>query len=653
MCKMSTSASGESQVLFIDLSREKAVKRPVEPEDVKLYLGGRGFNSKIIFEMLDGPIDPLSVENVIALGNGALAGTALPMTSRLHISTVSPLSGILGDGNAGGEFSAMMRYAGYDGIVILGRADKPKYVWIEDEEVEIRDASELWGTKTGELVDALRDEHGYDVSVAGIGPAGEHLVRFATTMVDKYHAGARGSGAVWGSKNLKAIAIRGTKGVEPADPETFYELSKEDLEYFKRSEFVRKIYSVIGTHYGMMSWYPGWKYFQSHLGPDDLPEGLRPRDFAEFEVGRTQCYSCPISCKDVYYLPKSEQYGTSSEFESIYALGSNNGITDTEAILQMEHLADEYGMDVITLGDTIAMARLLHEKGLISDEELKGISLEWGDAEGQIELVEMTAYRRGFGNKLAEGYRNFAKLIGEEALAYSYDVKGLSRGWYEVDFMNGIFTLAHATSTRGADHLRGRSWAYWENDVNMDPEAVKRMLEAGLPDYRKDPVGALIEAERACTLADSLGRCKGSINMWFQAVPLVWKYPVFKGTAMLLEAFTGIEFTEKDVVDATDRIYLTEMAINVRQGIKKKHYDVKFPPELAKTEKFRKQERRHWEMVDEYLERRGCDVETAYPKRETLERLGIGKVADAIEEKDFPEWGGPPLWPLESYPGGE
>ena len=628
-------------VLIIDLTREKVVKREVSAETVKRYLGGRGFNSKALFDMVPGGIEPLSPENVLALGNGTFAGTALPMTSRLHISTLSPLSGILGDGNAGGEFSAMLKFAGYEQIIVTGRAKKPKYVFIEDDEVEIRDAEELWGLTTGETVDWLRDEHGDEVSVAGIGPAGENLVRFATTMVDKYHSGARGSGAVWGSKNLKAIAVVGTKEVEPADPERFYEMAKEDIEYFNRNEFVKRIYSVIGTHYGLIQWYPSWKYFQVPLSAEELPIGLRPQDLAEYEVGRTQCFSCPLACKDVYYLPSTGEYGTSSEFESIYALGSNNCVTDTEAILRMEHMADEYGMDVMTLGDTIALARLLHEKGILGGEELEGLSLEWGDAEGQIQLIEMTAYREGFGNKLAEGYRNFAKLYGEEALAYCYDVKGVNRGWYEVDFINGIFTLSHATSTRGADHLRGRSWAYWENDKLMDIEAVRRMLKAGLPDYRKDPVGALIYGERACTLADSLGRCKGSINSWLQAVPLVWKYPVFKGTAMLLTAFTGIEFTEKDVIDATDRIYLTEIAFNVKQGIKKKHYDVKFPPEFAATERAKAQVRRHWELVDKYLERRGCDVETAYPKRETLEGLGIGYVADEIEGKEFPEWNGP------------
>ena len=652
MASASTVYGWGGNVLVIDLSREKVIKKRLDATIAKMYLGGRGLNSYTLFKLIKPGTDPLSPDNVLCLANGVLAGTGLSMTSRLHVSALSPLSGILGDGNAGGEFSAMLKHAGYDQIIVTGRASKPKYVWIEDDHVEIRDASDIWGMTTSEMTDWLRDVHGDDISVAGIGPAGEHLVRFASTIVDKYHSAARGTGAVWGSKNLKAIAVRGTKGVEVADPEKFFELAKEDEEYFKRNEFIKKVYSTIGTHYGLLNWYPGWKYFEKYLGPEELPKGLRPEDLARYEVGRTQCFSCPVACKDVYKLPSTGEVGTSSEFESIYALGCNNCITDTEAVLRMEHMADEYGMDVITLGDTIALARFLYEKGIITKEDTGGITLEWGDAEGQIELIRMIAYREGFGNKLAEGYRNFAKLIGEEALKYCYDVKGLSRGWYHVDFMNGIFTLAHATSTRGADHLRGRSWAYWENDRNMDPELPLKMLENGLPDYRKDPVGALIVSERACALADSLGRCKGSINSWPQAVPLVWKYPLFKGVAMLVTAATGVKFTEEDLINVADRIYLTEMAFNVKQGIKKKHYAVPFPPEIINTPKVQEELRRHWQMVDEYLRRRGCDVETAYPKRETLEKLGIGFVADEIEGKDFPEWDGPPLWPLDKYPSG-
>ena len=640
------------RVIYIDLTREKVVVQPLSETEAKMYLGGRGLNSYRLFKMVKPGIDPLSPDNVLCIANGVLAGTVLSMTSRTEISSLSPLTGILGDGNAGGEFSAILKHAGYDQIVITGRASKPKYIWIEDDTVEIRDASDLWGLKVGELVDTLRDIHGDDISVAGIGPAGEHLVRFATTMIDKYHSGARGTGAVWGSKNLKAIAVRGTKGVEIADPETFYKLAKEDEEWFKKNEFVQKIYKVIGTHYGLLAWYPGWRYYEKYLGPEDLPEGIRPPDFAKYEVGRTQCYSCPIACKDVYKLPRWNEYGVASEFESIFALGANNAVTDTEAVLKMEHMADEYGMDVITLGDTLALAKFLYEKGIITDTDTGGIPLKWGDAETQIKLIEMIAYREGFGNKLAEGYRNFAKIIGPEALKYCYDVKGLSRGWYHVDFLNGIFTLAHATSTRGADHLRGRSWAYWENDINMDPELVKKLLEGGLPDYRKDPVGALIVSERACTLTDSIGRCKGSINTWPQAIPLVWKYPLFKGLAKLLTAATGYEFTEEKLVEIADRIYLIEMSFNVRQGIKKKHYAVPFPPEIINTPKIQAEIKRHWEMVDEYLKRRGCDVETAVPKRETLRKLGIEWVADEIENKEFPEWNGPPLWSLDKYPRG-
>ncbi len=637
-------------ILIIDLSREKVIKKPLEREVAVKFLGGRGLNDYMLYKLVKPGIDPLSPDNVLCLANGALAGTVLPMTSRIHVSTLSPLTGILGDGNAGGDFAAKLKHAGYDQVVVVGRASKPKYVWIEDDTVEIRDASDLWGLTTDELVDALRDEHGDDIAVAGIGPAGEHLVRFASTMVDKFHSGARGTGAVWGSKNLKAIAVRGTKGVELADPETFYELAKLDLEYFKKNEFIKKIYSAIGTHYGLLQWYPGWRYYEKYLGPEELPPGLRPEDFARFEVGRTQCYSCPIGCKDVYRALGT--IGYSSEFESIFALGANLGVTDTEYVLKMEHLCDAYGMDVITMGDTLALATFLYQKGILTDKDTEGIKLRWGDAETFLELVEMTAYRKGFGNKLAEGYRNFAKLISEEALKYCYDVKGLNRGWYSVNFLNGVFTLSHATSTRGADHLKGRSWAYWENDRNMDPELPKKLLENGLPDYRKDPVGAVIVSEHACAIADSIGRCKGSINTWPHAIPLVWKYPLWEGVAKVMKAATGYEFTAKDIELAGERIYVLEMLFNIRQGIKRKHYGLPLPPELLNTDEGRKQVEKHNKMVDEYLRRRGFDPKTAYPLPETLKRLGLEFASEDIIGKSYPDWEGPPLWPLDKYPRG-
>ena len=248
-------------ILIVDLTREKVIKQPLEKEVAVKFLGGRGLNDYMLYKLVKPGIDPLSPDNVLCLANGALAGTVLPMTSRIHVSTLSPLTGILGDGSAGGDFAARLKHAGYDQIVITGRASKPVYIWIEDDDVEIRDASHLWGLTTDEMVEALRDEHGDDIAVAGIGPAGEHLVRFASTIVDRFHSAARGTGAVWGSKNLKAIAVRGTKGVELANPEEFYELAKMDLEYFKKNEFIRKIHSAIGTHYGLLQWYPGWRYY--------------------------------------------------------------------------------------------------------------------------------------------------------------------------------------------------------------------------------------------------------------------------------------------------------------------------------------------------------------------------------------------------------
>ncbi len=637
------------RVLYVDLTRGKVVKQPLDEKVARLFLGGRGLNDYVLFKMIKPGIDPLSPENVLCIANGVLAGTPLASTSRTHVSTLSPLTGILGDGSGGGSFSAMLKYAGYDQIVVTGRAEKPVYIWIEDDHVEIRDASSLWGLTVSETTDALRDEHGKDIAVACIGPAGEHLVRMASTMIDKYHNAARGSGAVWGSKNLKAIAVRGTKGVELADPEKFYQLAMEDLEFIKNHEFVKKIFGVIGTHYGLLNWYPAWRYYQKYLGPEDLPKELWPQEFAKYTVSRTQCFSCPIPCADVYKTKGG--YGAASHFSSLHGLATNTCILDAEAALEAERLSDEYGMDGLILGDTIAFAIFLYEKGIITDTDTGGLKLRFGDPELVIELIKMIAYRKGFGNKLAEGYRNFAKLIGEEALQWCYDVKGTTWGWYTTDFNNGVFTLAHATSTRGADHLKGRSWAFWENDRNMHPELMVKLVEQGLPDFRKDPINSVIYGERACAIADSLGRCKGAINNWPMAVPLVWKYPLWKGVAMLLTAATGVTYTEEDVVRAADRIYLLEIAFNIRQGVKKKHWRIPLPPDFPE-DKAVEEVKKHYKMVEEYLRRRGCDPETTYPKRETLEKLNLEFVAEEIEGKEYPDWDGPPLWPLDKYPRG-
>ena len=289
-------------ILRVNLTRKEVTKQPLDESVARNFIGGRGFNSKTLFDEVKPGIDPLGPENVLCLAPGPLTGTPLGLTSRLEVSTLSPYSGILGDGNAGGAFATFLKWAGYDQIVITGRASSPKYLWIDDGNIELKDASDLWGKTTWETTDMLHKMHGKHISVACIGQAGENQVRFASTIVDKYASAARGSGAVWGSKNLKSIAVRGTGSVKLAKPEEFRQLASEDREFFLKDWLQREVVAVYGTHIGMMHWHPGYMNFRKYLDGNEIPDDLAPESWKKYEIGRTGCHGCPVQCKDVFRI---------------------------------------------------------------------------------------------------------------------------------------------------------------------------------------------------------------------------------------------------------------------------------------------------------------------------------------------------------------
>ena len=637
-------------IIRVDLTNEKITKQTLNESFAKDFIGGRGLNSKTLFDEVKPGIDPLSSENVLCLAPGPLSGTPLRLTSRLEVSTLSPYSYILGDGNVGGSFAHHLKKAGYDQIVITGKASSPKYIWIENEEIELKNALDLWGKTTWEVTDILKKKHGEDISVAGIGQAGENLVRFASTIVDKYSSAARGSGAVWGSKNLKAIAVRGTGNVELANPKEFKQLAEEDRQFFLKDHMQHEVIAKYGTHIGMMSWWPGYRYFEKYLSAEEIPENLVPEAWKKYEIGRMGCYECPVQCKDVNRIPEGRRDGevcAALEYECIACMGTNCGINDPIIIMEMENLADKYGMCVIPLGNTIAFAKELYNQGIITKEDTGGLSLEWENSDSQIELIHQVAMREGFGNLIAEGMYSFAKIIGRDAMNYCYHVKGFSRGPYPP----GLFALAHATSTRGADHLRGRSWAYGENDPEIFPVLIKTGMLP--PQMSEDPVEGLTISERATTLTDLIGRCKGAVNSWVCAVPLVWKYPLLDGLAKLLTLATGLEFDSAKLEEIADRVYTLERAFNVRQGITKKHDWLPQKPEVKETPQGKEEVKKHYEMLTDYYRVHGYDLKSGIPTRERLESLGLKYVADELEaHSPYHEWDGPPLWSLESYPHG-
>jgi aldehyde:ferredoxin oxidoreductase len=637
------------RILDIDLSTMKARSADLPRELAVSFLGGRGLNSKVLYDRIPPGLDPLSPENVYCIAPGPLSGTVLGMTSRMEVSTLSPYSGILGDGNAGERFATVMKRARADQIIITGRARTPCYILVTPDSAELLDARDLWGKGTWETTDLLLARHGAKASVACIGQGGENLVRFASTIVDKYASAARGSGAVLGSKNLKAVVVMGDHRVPLADPKTFKELARLDREYFARDDFQRNVAARYGSHHGVVNWRPGFRNYSKFLEPGEIPPQLRPEAWKRYETGRTGCGNCPVRCKNVYEIPSGArrgEHGEALEYESIFCMGTNCGLTDPVAIMEMSNLGDIYGLDVIPLGNAMALAKDLFARGILTREQTGGLDLSWDNAADQVELVHLTALREGFGNLLAEGMLLMAGIIGPEAMRYCYHVKGLSRGPYPA----GLFALAHATSTRGADHLRGRSWAYGENDPDLFPNL---QASGAMHADMDDPVQAIILSERVCTLADSVGRCKGAVNSWANALPLAWKEPLFGGLARLLTAATGERFDEEGLIRAADRIYTLEKAFNARQGIVSAHDSIPLNPDHFGPQDMAREREKHLALLDRYYALQGQDRETGAPTRERMEELGlVAEAARLDEEGPYAEWSGPAPWPLDAYPRG-
>ncbi|UCD79703.1 MAG: aldehyde ferredoxin oxidoreductase [Desulfobacterales bacterium] len=634
-------------VLGVDLTRQTFEKMILNPDVARDFLGGRGLNAKILFDQVGPGVDPLGPENLLCFAPGILSATALGLSSRLHVSTLSPYSGILGDGNVGGDMAGVMKQAGYDQIVVAGASSKPVYLLIEDEKISLHNAGDLWGLTTWATTDTLVRRHGKGVCVACIGQAGENLVRQACTIVDKYASAARGSGAVWGSKKLKAIVVRGTGSSELFDRPGYIALTKEDKRFMTKDRVQQGVASVYGSHYGVTHWFPGFRNSTKVLSGDEIPPELRPEAWKAYEIGRAGCRSCHVKCKNFFKIPEGRrkgEIGEALEYEAIYCLGTNCGVLDPIAIMEMENLCDAYGVDVIAIGNTIALAKELYNRGIIHNRITGGLDLSWENAEDQIELIHKTVMREGFGNLIAEGMYSLAKIIGQGAINYCYHVKGSGRGVYPA----GLFSLAHAIATRGADHLRGRSWAVGDNS---DEDVLKELVAKGI--ISDDPVQSIIQGERVTTLADCIGRCKGAVNTWTCALPLVWKGSLFEGLAEMLTKATGIPYTAKMVTEIADRVGAVERAFNTRQGITVEEDMLPQRMDFKSTPEGAIEREAHMALVRAWYEKNGYDPATGRPTRQTCERLNIVEVADRLaKDGPYKRWDGPPLRDLNTYPRG-
>ncbi len=457
-------AGYSGKILYIDLTSGKIEKEPLDLKFARKYIGGVGFGAKIYLDLIkDKPdFDALSIDNPFVIMTGPLTGMNMQSVARWTVCAKSPLTGFWGDANIGGFFGAELKFAGYDGIVITGGSEKPKYIFIEDEKVEIREADDYWGedvyTVNDRIIEANKGESRKKGQVFAIGPAGENLVSFASIINKKGHAAGRtGMGAVWGSKKLKAIFVRGSGKLKVAYPGKLTNLRKELKELYDENititalkEFGTQSHIDVGVMIGdvpMKNWQINdWENIDE-IGPMSYGDKIG--------VKNATCYGCGVACKRVAELKKGKfqfNKGPGPEYETVCTFGSMCLNDNIESVGKANEICNRYGMDTITCGSTIAFAIECFENGLIDEKDTDGLKLTWGNAEAIVSMTEKIGKKEGFGATLSKGSAKAAEHIGGNAKDFLSTVKGLEAPMHDPRSFHG-FGLAYGVSPRGACHM--------------------------------------------------------------------------------------------------------------------------------------------------------------------------------------------------------
>jgi aldehyde:ferredoxin oxidoreductase len=605
------------KLLRVNLSTSEISVEDVREDWCREYIGGRGLGARYLYEEMDPTADPLSAENKLIFATGPLTGTPVPCGARYMVVTKGALTNAMTTSNSGGHWGPELKFAGYDLLIVEGRAPKPSYLSICDDRVSICDASKFWGQGVSATEDGLREELGIPgLRVACIGPAGENLVRFACIMNDKHRAAGRsGVGAVMGSKNLKAIAVRGTGGVNVADPKAFME-SVWNMRGEMQDNPGRKSFGEFGT-----------------AAVIDLTQafgGLPTRNFAEgqfeeFEnlngvtirdtrlVANKACFACTIACGRVCRLgDDSDKFlvnthprnwktaGEGPEYEAAWALGADTGVGDLDAVLKANWLCNDLGMDPISMGSTLASAMELYETGVVGDDHVE-MPLNFGSAEALVRMCEATAYREGFGDDLAEGAKRMGdKFQHPEVFMGS---KGQEFPAYDPRGFQGM-GIAYATCNRGACHLRA-----WTPGIETTGDA-----DPHTPDGKSEWVA---HEQNRTTAHDNTGLC---LFVASGGGPLESFVPC-------TTAATGIPYTIEDFEQIGERTWNLERLWNLKAGFTKA--DDSLPKRLL-TEGHKSGPSAGVTvdldaMLPVYYSERGWDEE-GVPSSEKLQELGLANL---------------------------
>jgi aldehyde:ferredoxin oxidoreductase len=611
-------------ILRINLTDGTIHRHSTEEHLARAFLGGRGLNVKRLWDELPAHTDGLSPENMLVFGAGPLVGTLFPGGARFNVTGMSPQTGILGDSNAGGFFGPELKFAGYDQLIIQGRADHPVYLWIKDDVVELRDGRGLWGQDVWGTTMAIRQElDDPDVQVAAIGQGAENGVRFAGVFVNLNRAAARtGLGAVMASKNLKAVAVRGSGLIPVADLARFSEIiDRLDEVIYSHPEYevrcrlgTTKLIKALDSIGGL----PARHFQRGCFEEADAVSGEAIERL--YKIKSKACFACTIPCSRFLVVDDPRFPGLrleGPEYEPLAGFTVRVGNGDLALALKCIDLANRYGLDAITLSEVISWAMECYERGLLSREEADGLDLTWGNGETILALIHKVAHREGFGDFLADGVKQAAERLGQGSEEFAMHGKGLEV--FQADPRSvKAYGLGNAVASRGADHLRSEPWFEFSND----PEEGIRRYSIPETAFRLEYKGkglVVKHFEEMAAISDATGVCKNTYN---NMEVLDWE-----GTAELLQAATGWDITGEDVRRIGERIVNLERLFIAREGITRQ--DDTLPrrfleqpmPEGSGPSTGSVLELEP--MLDEYYRARGWDVQTGLPTQEKLEELGL------------------------------
>ena len=608
------------KILRIDLSDVKISNEPLNMELARKFIGGKGLFGKILFDELTPRIDPLSPENMLIFATGPLTGTLAP-SNRAVVITKSPLTGTFLDSYFGGVFGQELKFAGYDAIIVQGKAEDLVYLWIDDDNVELRSAKNLKGMETSRTNSRIKDEiEDNTIKIGCIGPAGEKLVRFACIDFDIHRqAGRGGAGAVMGSKNLKAVAVRGTKDIEVADLDAHKEAVKEAHVALKDNPYTSLGTSSSVSFANDQGFFP-WRNFQDQTFKEaEKLSGEAQRD--RIWIKRRACYACPIRCIYISMLKRGAFSGVvvdAIEYENAGMLGASCDISDTEAVAYSNYLCDELGLDAISAGNIVGFVMECFQKNLLKKEAV-GFEFKFGDFGAQMALIKMLAMREGFGDVLAEGVMRAAQRIGKGAESFAIHIRGLETPAWPPRGSPGM-GLALATSDRGGCHQRGWPIGYELGSPTPYGETLDRLTLSGKPKivkWEQDFLSALyslVECEFSRSMLNANHYCK------------------------LLNTVTGFGIEADEYMKIGERVWNLVRAFNVREGftrvqdtLPQRFMIEPLPSGPAKGHVIGLQDLN--KMLNEYYALRGWD-ERGVPTQDKLAQLGLECVLNQIRMED-------------------